>query len=354
MTKRTVILVTLSCLTAPWAVADTILLSNGDRVSGAIVNTTGGKLVVKTEFLGEVTVDRKGVASINADKPLTVTFESGETVVGTVATENREVRVTPENRPAVVQPLASLAALRDADSQRAYEREQRRLTDPGWMDFWVLTADLGLATAQGNSETTTFSTGLELVRATGFDKTVLGFTQIYSTQRTTEPFGTTANRVSGRARYDRDITKKLFAFGAANFDFDEFQDLDLRSVLGGGLGWHILRHDRHTFDFSAGGNWNREQFSTGFTRDSGEIQFGEESTHKVNSRLNLFQAFTAYPNLSTTGEYRFNFDAGADLKLTNLLSLGVKVSDRFLSNPIPGNQENDILFTTGVHLTWAQ
>ncbi len=341
-------------LTFGLASADTVVLSNGDRVSGVIVTTADGKVTVKTEFMGEVKIERKAIVAIEVEEPVVVTFEGGETVVGRVKTEEEHVNVIQEDGSKVTKPLAAFQAVRTSDYQRKWEREQKRATNPGWFDFWSLKADLGLASASGNARTTTVSSGTVLERVTGFDKTTLRFKQIYSTQQTKEPKGVTANAVTGSAKYERDFGQDLFVYGAGVFDFDEFQNLDLRSALGGGLGWHIIRRDRHSWDFGAGSNWNREKFSTGLIRNSAEANINEESSHELTKMLSFYQGFAIFPNLTDRGEYRFNARLGADLKINTHLSVTFRISDRFLSNPIEGNKKNDVLMSTGIQYTWAQ
>ncbi len=334
--------------------ADTVVLSNGDRVSGAILTTSGGKVTVKTEFMGEVKIDKKAIVAIEAEEPVIVSFADGEIVAGRVKTEENRLTVIREDGSAVAKPFDALEAVRTSDYQKKWEREQERLTSPGWLDFWSLTADLGLASASGNAETTTLTSGAVLERVTGFDKTTLRFKQIYSTQQTKEPRGVTANAVTGSASYQRDFGKSFFAYGSGVFDFDQFQNLDLRSALGGGLGWHIIRRERHTWDFGAGGNWNREKFDTGLVRNSAEANINQESRHELTKMISFYQGFSIFPNLTNSGEYRFNARLGADLKINAHLSVTFRATDRFLSNPIEGNKKNDVLFSTGIQYTWAQ
>lgn len=350
------------------AYADQILLSNGDKITGTILDTFTvtevdpvttkkipvKKVSVKTEFMGTVSIAQKGIVSVSADRPVNVSLRTGEKVVGTVATAGAEIRVRARDNTQTRAELEALDAVRNDEFQRKWERDQQRVTNPGWLDFWRATVDVGLATAQGNASTSTLSSGIDAIRRTGFDKTALSFAQIYSTQHSTEPFGKTANRVSGDARYDRDISKRVFAYGGSAFDFDEFQDLDLRSVLGGGFGWHVIARDTHTLDFAGGGNWNREKFSTGLTRNSGEISFNEKSEHQINRTFKIFQSLLVLPNLSQRGEYRLSFDGGTDLKLNRYLSWTFAVSDRYLSNPVSGNNKNDLLLTTGLRLSFEQ
>lgn len=354
MTHRIGNLIALSAIAASLLPADTVILTNGDRVTGKLVNTADGKLTVKTEFMGDVSISLDGVVSIKTDAPVTVTFDDGAKVTGAVVTAGEQVRVVENEQTKSERKFSALVAVRDEENQRTYEREQERLTNPGWLDFWSVGANLGAATARGNARTTTLTSGALIERKTGFDKTTLTYEQIYSTQSTTEPSGATANAISGSARYERDLDKKLFVYTGAGFDFDEFQDLDLRTVLGGGLGWHILDNDRHKWDFSAGGNWNREKFSTGLVRDSGEINVLEKSEHQLSNALRIHQGFSFSPNMTERGEYRFNARVGADIKLNNHLALTLLVSDKFLSNPLPGNQKNDLLLSTGVQFNWAQ
>ncbi len=334
--------------------ADVVTLTNGDRVTGQIVNTDGGKITVKTEFMGDVSIDRKGVTSIETDEPLNITTASGAKIVGTIETSGDELRVKKEDDTAVTLAISDFQAIRDDAAQAAWEREQERQTNPGWLDFWRGAIDFGWAGATGNASTSTISTGAEVIRQTGFDKITLSFAQIYSTQSTTEPSGATANRISGKAGYDRDISEKMFLHGTTAFDFDEFQNLDLRAVLGGGLGYHIIRGNTHNWDFEGGANWNREAFSTGETRNSFEVNFGENSDHRINSRVKLYQAFSLFPNISNRGEYRFNFEGGADFKISSAFSFTAGVSSRFLSNPLPGNKKSDIIFTAGIKYSFEQ
>ncbi len=334
--------------------ADVIVLTNGDRVTGTVVTTTDGKLTVKTEFMGEVQIDRKAVASIESDTPLVVTFENGQTVVGTVATEQQQVVVTQEDDSKVERPIAALTAVRDNASQQAFQREQQRQTNPGWLDFWSFKADLGLASASGNAETTTINSGASIERVTGFDKTRLTFEQIFSTQHTTEPFGANANSISGGARYERDVRDDIFAFGNAAFDFDEFQDLDLRSALGGGFGWRILDSERNKWYLDGGANWNREKFATGLLRNSAEASISEASEHALGSILHVHQSFSIFPNLTDGGEYRFRARAGADVKLNSHLAVTFLILNRYLSNPVADKKKDDLLFSTGLQFNWAQ
>src|SRR5688572_27206097 len=125
-------------------------------------------------------------------------------------------------------------------------------------------------------------------------------------------------------------------------------------VLGGGAGYHWIKNERTVFDVFAGGSFNKEYFSTGLKRSSGEMLFGEELTHKLSARSLLKHKMVIFPNISEFGEARINFDTTLVTNLNRWLAWQVTLSDRYLSNPVPGARKNDVLFTTGLRLTFVK
>lgn len=353
MRLRRVLAGIVFCL-LPLLEADQVTFKNGDRLTGKVVSTDDKIVVLTTGPMGEVRIDRAAIVSLSTDEPLTVSLKKGGNVVGKVRVEELKATITTEEGRIVSVSESEVGAIRSSAAQAAWEREQTRLSDPPLNDFWSGTIGLSLANASGNAKTTTFGIGATAERTTGVDKISLAYSQIYSTQSTVAPSGATANRVSGGIRYDRNLTGKLFAFGFNSYDFDEFLDLDLRSVLGGGLGIHAYKSDTSFWDVALGADWNRESFGSGLTRNSAELLISEESSHQMTTSLKLFQRLSAFPNLSDGGQYRLNFDGGASLKLTRALSWNVTLTDRYLSNPLPGKKKNDLLLTTGIGISFEQ
>jgi hypothetical protein len=112
-------------------------------------------------------------------------------------------------------------------------------------------------------------------------------------------------------------------------------------------------------DVVGGAAYNREQFSpaapaSALTRTSAEAYWGEDASYKLNSTTSLTQGFRMFNNLSETGAYRLNFDVGANTRLLRWLTWNFGFSNRYLSNPVSGRKNNDILYTTGVGITFSR
>ena len=172
---------------------------------------------------------------------------------------------------------------------------------------------------------------------------------------------TTAHAIVGGIRGDLNVGKKWFVFGFTDFEYDAFEHLDLRNVLGGGLGYHVVATEITTFDLFGGASFEQEYFSpnpptvlTSLTRKMAEAVAGEELDTKLNRPMTLSERFALYPSLSNTGNYRYQFDTSAAAKLKNWLSWQITLSDRFHSDPLPGLKKNDLLLTTGVRVTFGK
>src|SRR4026209_2474074 len=104
-----------ACL--PALCADQVVLKNGDILTGAIVKKDGGKLTLRSEFLGEVSMPWAAVQSIKSDEPLTVELPGGETASGKIATVNGRLEVNGKSAP-----LAEIKDMRNPATQLSWER----------------------------------------------------------------------------------------------------------------------------------------------------------------------------------------------------------------------------------------
>jgi len=227
-----------------------------------------------------------------------------------------------------------------------------RMQNPRLTDLWAGFFDAGYAATRGNAETNTFNLSANAARTTNRDKISVYFTSLNTSSLVNQKNTTTANAMRGGVKYNVELSKKAFAFGLTDLEFDEFQKLDLRWVIAGGGGYHVVKNKNTLFDLFTGGSYNREFFSTGLKRNSAEVLFGDELAHKLNRSVSLTQRFVVYPNLSNRGNYRVNFDLGTVTAISRWLGWSVNFSNRYLSNPVPGAKKNDFIFTTGVRLTF--
>jgi hypothetical protein len=336
---------------APSLSADQVVLKNGDTITGAIVKKDGGKLTIKSEFLGEVSMPWTAVKSLKSDADLTVVLPGGEAVVGKLNTSGDKLEVAT---PAATRttPLADVGAVRNVAEQRTFDRMQH----PRLLELWSGFYDMGLALARGNARTTTLTNAFNASRVSRKDKITVTFNEIYGSARLKgQPVtNTIASAVRGGWTYNRDITPKFFVSTLNDYEHDRFQNLDLRFVVGGGFGVNAIKKEKTNLSFIGGGDYERENFTNNLKRNSGEANFGNDFLYKLSGATSITQSSRFFPNLTYTGEYRMNFDLAGVTVVKKWLAWHVSASDRFVSNPVFGLQRNDLLLSTGFRVSFAK
>jgi len=330
------------------AVADQVVLQNGDRLTGQIVKFDGKDLTLKSEFAGEINIKWSAVQRITSDQPLQVESSDGQTAVGPVTTSDGNFEIATKTRGTVALPKEKISHMRGEAEQSAYEKSLH----PGLRDNWDGGATVGFGLTRGNSETKNLALAFTADRKTLHDKLSLYANSIYATNDATGAVpSTTANAEQGGIRYDHDITPRLFAFVGADFQADSLQTLDLRSVFGGGLGFHVIKRDATTLDLLAGINYTHEAYTT-FSRSFAAATLGDEFMHKLHGSTVLTQSFYFFPNFNDPGEYRTTFNFGTVTKISKWLGWQNSFGDIYVTNPPFGKKKNDIIFTTGLNISF--
>jgi len=366
--RRMLVLTTLSLslLSLP-VLADQVALKNGDRLSGIIVKSDDDAktLLIKSDLAGDVTIKWDAVTAIVSSQPLHIILSDGRVIVGRVTTTDGTLEIATDSGTV---PAAhdAVKAIRD----NATQAEIDRLQHPRLLDYWSGLFDLGLSVTEGNSSTTALTIAGKASRVVPKNKLTLYYTQVYSKDSRESPPVTTANAIHGGVRDEFNLNATIYAFGFTDFDKDALQHLDIRNVLGGGLGYHLINTKKTQFDVFGGLSFDQEYFASytianpapppvlllepSSTRHSAEIVAGESLSTKLGSRTTLSEQLSFFPNLSSVGDYRITLDANATTKLKAWLGWQVTVSDRYISDPPFGLKGNDFLLSTGLRLTFGK
>jgi putative salt-induced outer membrane protein len=340
--------------------ADTVVLTNGDRLTGNVT--------IAFDKVSSVKVDKPIILSLTVPPPpgtkksskridirkenITAIDRAGTSFTVTTATGTESIAA------------AELTTVRTVADQQAYEASLH----PGWLHDWTAVANVSFALARGNSDTTTVGTGITLIRPTATDKTSLYYNDIYTHDGLLDQ--TTADHTSAGARYDHNLNPRLFAFVTADFATDALQYLDLRSVVGGGFGWHAIAKPKQQLDVLGGLVWTHENYGSFSTPNAtpppvniitpaevnsfAALDFGEQYTRKLGASSVFTEQAYIFPNLQDTSQYRTTLNAGLSTKIKSFLSWQTTVSDVYVTNPPPTTKDNDFILTTGLGFTFTR
>jgi putative salt-induced outer membrane protein len=344
--------------------ADQITLKNGDRLTGTVVKGDGKTLVLHTDAAGDITIQLSEIQDIKTDQELHVTLKGGKTAVGPVTTTDGKIDVATKAGGTVEVARDDVTLLRNDAEQAAYEKSLH----PGLSRGWTGGANVGFSVARGNSQTENLALALNAVHTRVNDKITIYATSIDTTNDLATP-STVASLETGGFRYDYNLNPRLFAFGAVDFMANALQYLDLRSVYGGGLGFHAIKSGATTLNFLAGVNYTHETYSNGaavtppttpptfqsygVTNRFVALTLGEELSQKLGKSTVLTESFYFYPDLEQTSDYRGTFNFGTVTKISKWLGWQNQFGDIYVSNPPIGAKQNDVIFTTGLNVSFT-
>ncbi len=368
------------------AFADQVILKNGNKLTGTIAKSDGKTLVLKTDYAGDLTIKFDDIQSMTSTGDLNVTA-GGKTAVGPVTTTADKLVVATKTGGSVEAPIASVTVLRSPAEEAAYQKSLH----PGFGEGWAGGANLGFALTAGNSETKNLNIGLNATRTGFHDKLTLYENSIYASASKVnlQPGAsvTTANSNGGGLRYDRDITPRVFGFGSGDFFANSLQNLDLRYILGGGIGFHAIKKPNTTLDLLAGINYTHESFSDlmetepnplpppatitvlyNHSDSSAALTVGDSFSHKLGKNSVFTQSFLLYPSFSQTNIafpdatadnvriVRGAVNFGLVTKIHKWLGWQITFADVFDNHPLASNppiERNDITLATGLNLSFT-
>ena len=221
-------------------------------------------------------------------------------------------------------------------------------------DVWRHVITAGLTHASGNSDSLAMHLNAELGVQNAVRKWVLYGRGVYGRNdgETSTQNGTLGTLMT------RELTGNWFGFGSLEWFRDRLANLDGRTTLNAGPGYHLHRDGAQYWDVFAGAGYIYENYREAVdvggrmrgTYSRMEAMFGTESLLQLTPNTHWKQRFVIYPNLDDTGTYRAALDTSLSVAMTNRLAFTASLAARHNSDPGDGIRRNDILFVTGITL----
>jgi len=229
--------------------------------------------------------------------------------------------------------------------------------EPYWVEparagDWRASVSLGATYAQSQSESYNLSLQGELERVTGSDRWLSRLLLISGRSDDSE----TAALFDVGTRYSRDIRKRWFGFGQAEYRRDRPGNLDRRTTVAGGMGYRINERRWISWSALAGVGYTMERFYTPLdiidgprrSYDRVEALLGTEAEFEVTDNLTMTHRLSWYPNLSYTSAQRLVYDGTARAAITERLSLDITVSWRSSTEPGVDKRPDELLVITSI------
>jgi len=318
--------------------ADEIVFTNGDRLTGTITRAVGGKMTIKTEAAGDVTVDMSKVQTFSTAQP--VRLQVGDATVldtrvapgppGTVRTAPERMTGTPT------------VAIKDVTG-----------INPPPVKWTGSIAANGMMT-RGNSETENIGVTLDAVRRADRDRITLGGGYQFGRQKnpdTGERVATTDNWFA-LGKYDYFLTTPLYVYLGARAERDRIAKLNLRLAPGAGAGYQWFEGPVFNLASEAGLAWVYEDFRNEGSDDHLAGRLAYRVDWRPHAALRLFHTLEYLPSLEDlSSDYNLNADAGIRVTVISDFFTEFRSEWRYDAAPAPGAEKSDFRLSLGVG--WA-
>jgi hypothetical protein len=309
-----------------FAWADEVITHNGDRLSGEVVKMEDGVLTLDTEY-GEMKIDWGKVVHLTSTKPM-------------------KVRVLGEQKG-----LISDFFLGGHEFRHVTELRQDGpipLSDVKGINIEHIRHD-GTITIGGNH--TTGNTNTKAVNAVS-----RAIIQAHRQRLDLEGkynYGEANGAVTARnwllqLKYDYFLTEKFFINTSNMLEHDQFQNLQLRTTLGGGVGYQFLNTDQIALSSTIGLAYVDQDFTTEPRTETPSAHWGYRFEATLWSRFKFFQRFDGYYDLRYGNALRIIMDQGLRIPLMKTLYVSLEYDYRVNTQPAPGRTEIDDAYIFGV------
>ena len=324
--------------------ADEIFMANGDRVTGTVVKLTGGTLVVKTDFAGEMPIDITTVRTLGTEGAVEVHLKDGTILNQPIQAIDQDGRFAITTGPSL---QAQTFAIADLVSINPPPKPKPK---------WTGSISAGVTITTGNTETETYNASVAAVRRSEKDRMrVAGdYAKGERENPVTGDDETIEDWWRATAQYDYFFSKKFFGFVSGRYEKDGIALLDRRVVVGAGAGYQWIESDRTNFATSVGVASVYEKFENADDGDDQvSLQAGYTFDHQINKSVKFVHDLTYFPSfedfggdyyLTTTGELRAS--------LTKSMYANFKVICNYDETPANGRENTDVKYIFGLGMSF--
>lgn len=150
------------------------------------------------------------------------------------------------------------------------------------------------------------------------------------------------NRLTGGAKYEHDLTERLYIFAKEDLERDEDQDLKMRTTTQGGAGYKILEEEKHKLSADAGIGYETNNY---YNSENADYMIGtaaERWEWKIDESWSLVESVEFILNLKEPDD-DFRTISKVDLRnqLSKNLFLSAGFEHRYHAEPAFDEDNND-------------
>lgn len=348
MKQSHILQLTALTLCAFTAQADEVLLKNGDKISGTVLNKSGSVLEMKTPYADKVVIKWDAVDTLNSDKPMTITLKDKQELTGLAGASQNNTMTLKSGGVYDTQPIP-LSNIAEINKK-----------------FFSGSANFGGGLSGGNTERQNYHGDANILVRGRDDKVTLGGQYNYGDNTDVKTKETTLNARNWQlyGTYAHFFTPKWYGYAHGLFTNDRMQDIQLRSAFGVGAGYQFFESEDLNLSFEAGPdyvnlNFYDFPFDCNKNENCGDGPLQDRSGIAGRWAINYDQfVFNRAVQLFHThegivdGSLFIRSRTGFRVPIWNGIQFTNEIQVDYLSKPAPGKENVDTRYLFSIGYGW--
>ncbi|ARS47778.1 peptide chain release factor RF-3 [Ectopseudomonas mendocina] len=315
--------------------ADTVWLTNGDRLTGTIRFFDGSKLLLETDYGGSIPLSWKKIATLESDHELLVKLGpvNGERAKALLAAEPGKVTLANGDVPTTVE-LAQI--------------EQIMKPKPLVEDFtWKGNVDLALDYKRGERDSDDYDVDVKTQARHGLWRH--NAQADYNRELKNDVVST--DNWSAEYALDRFLTEQWFWQGRFEYKRDRIEEVERQRTLGTGPGYQFWDNELGAFSVATLANRSDYRYSDGEQDRFYALSVKwDYNRYLIGKTVELFSSGEVGKPLEGVADYTLDAEVGLRYKVTDWASLNMKAEKDIVSGA--DGDLDETRYTLGFGVGW--
>lgn len=336
-------LITSSCIT--WLVvttasADEIRMKNGSRLIGELVSIEADKVIFSTPFAGTITITQDNVDRVITEKSVTLMMENG--------TIYRDRQIISTEKAMLVEAEGEASVIFSASDIEMVNPEPWKLGEGyDWSGRFSFAAEA----ERGNSDSDEWDIKIDSVLLSLKDRYTVKGRMEYEESRNIK----TEDNWYAFFKYDRfrQPGSPNYRGAKLSFQYDEFEDIELRTVVGPHLGRQFAQSDRFKLEMEVGPVWIHEEYrDDNSDSEAGALWFIDASSNIIGFGSTLYLDHDGILKLEDPSESILNAAIGIRFPLLGGFETAFEIEYEYDGGAVEGIDKLDTTYNLRLGYAW--
>lgn len=212
-------------------------------------------------------------------------------------------------------------------------------------ELWRTRTELSYTKTSGNTDNMALACKLKVKKESTANRYFLTGKTLYAEDRGRE----ISNQVLFEARWERVLSERSFGVLTTGYHRDKFAGYEYRLFSGPGVGYDLLRRDRHKLQSLISLVYYHDELYTAGKESDGYVTgtAGVKYEWKVLRNLKLRENLNYLVSFKESGRYFIDSETAVEARVNGALSLGMSYVISYQSRPpVAGIKHTDTTFLT--------